>query len=251
LALLGEALLEAVDGDAGEGIARGDGAAGAGIAALEMDLADLEADGAALVFAEELVFPEGGDAIDFEGSAEAEADFAQGEAGEPFANGLERGGGDDGWAAGDGVVGKTAGRITNEDLLLEEHAEPFGGVIVAIGEGEGMRGNAAAVARNRECDATQIGSENRADQVNGRSTFAIDPAAIHGIERPGAVEREAAGRADARFGDGNGVERFDGMEAQTREARGDIRGGHEKSLAEVRKAAREKRDSSLRRLRSE
>ena len=86
---MGEAFLEAVERDAGEGIARGDGAAGAGIAALEMDFADLEADDAALVFAEELVFPEGGDAIDLEGGAEAEADFVEGKAGEPFANGLE------------------------------------------------------------------------------------------------------------------------------------------------------------------
>lgn len=65
LALLGEAFLEAVESDAGEGIAGRDGAAGAGIAALEMDCADLEADGAAFVFAEELIFPEGGDTIDF------------------------------------------------------------------------------------------------------------------------------------------------------------------------------------------
>ena len=64
---------------------------------------------AAFVFAEELVFPEGGHAINFEGGAEAEADFVEGEAGEPFANGLERSGGDDSGAVGDGVVGKTAG----------------------------------------------------------------------------------------------------------------------------------------------
>ncbi len=206
LALLGEAFLEAFDGDAGEGIARGDGAAGAGIAALEMDFADLEADEAAFVFAEELVFPEGGHAIDFEGGAEAKADFVECEAGEPFANGLKRSGGDDGGAVGDGVVGKTAGGIANEDLLLEEHAEPFGGVFVAIGERESVRGNAAAVAGNGESDTAQVGREGGADQVNGGSALAVDPAAIHGIERPGTVKREAAGRTDARLGDGNGVE---------------------------------------------
>ena len=192
---------------------------------------------AALVFAEELVFPEGGHAIDFERGAEAEAHFVEGETGEPFAYGLERSRRDDRGAAGDGVVGKTAGGIADEDLLLEEHAEPFGGVIVAIGERERVRGNAAAVARNRKRDAAQIGREGGADQVNGGSALAIDPAAIHGIERPGAVERKAAGRTDARFADGDGVERFDGMETQIREARGYFCEGHEKSLAEVGKWA--------------
>src|SRR5271157_5228651 len=83
---LGEALLEAVNRDAGEGIARRNGATRAGIAALEMDFADLEAHRAALVFAEEPILPKGGHAIYFEGGAEAEADFVEGEAGEPFAN---------------------------------------------------------------------------------------------------------------------------------------------------------------------
>ncbi len=87
-ALLGEVFLEAVKRDSCMRIARGYGAAGAGIAALEMDFADLEADGAALVFAEELIFPEGGDASDFESGAKAEADVVEGESGEPFADGL-------------------------------------------------------------------------------------------------------------------------------------------------------------------
>jgi len=203
---IGETLLEAVEGDAGEGIARGNGAAGAGIAALEMDFADLEAHDAALVFAEELVFPEGGHAIDFERGAEAEADFVEREPREPFAYGLQRSGGDDGGAVGDGVVGKAAGSIADEDLLLEKHAEPFGGVIVAFGEWECVRGNAAAVAGNGKRDAAQIGREAGADQVNRGSALAIDPASIHGIERPGAVERKAAGGTDARLADGDGVE---------------------------------------------
>ena len=80
---LGEALLEAVDGFAGAGIARGDGAAGAGVAPFKMDVADGEADGAAFIGAKKLVFPEGGDAIDLQSSAEAEAEVVDGEAFEP------------------------------------------------------------------------------------------------------------------------------------------------------------------------
>src|SRR5208283_2674705 len=217
---LSEALLEAVERDAGEGIARGDGAARAGIAALEMDFADLEAHGAALVFTEELVLPEGGHAVNFKRGAEAQADFVQGEPREPFAYSLERSRRNDRGSVGDGVVGKTPGGIAHQDLLLEIHAEPFGRVIVSFGEREGVHWNSAAVARNGKRDAAQIRSESGADQVNCGSALAIDPAAIHGIERPGAVERQAAGRTDARFASSDGVECFDGMEAQIREARG-------------------------------
>src|SRR5208282_5910751 len=165
----------------------------------------LEAHHAAFVFAKELIFPERGHAIDFEGSAEAQADFVQSEPREPFANGLERGGGDDRGAVRDRVVRKTPGRIAHQDLLLEKHAEPLGRVIVAFGEREGMRGNAAPVAGNRECDVTQIRSESGADQVHGRSALAIDQAPIHRIERPGAVQRQAAGRTQARLSYTDGV----------------------------------------------
>jgi len=63
---LGEALLEAFEDFAGLGIARRDGAAGAGIAALEIYFADFEADYAAFVFAEKLIFPEGRDSVYFQ-----------------------------------------------------------------------------------------------------------------------------------------------------------------------------------------
>src|SRR5208283_3519071 len=219
-AKLSKALLEAIQRNARERIARWNGAARAGVAALEMDFTDLEAHDAALVFTEQPVFPEGGHAIDFERGAKAKPDFVQGESWEPFANGLQRSCRDDRGSVSDRVVGKAAGRIAHQDLLLEIHAEPFGGVIVAFGEREGVHWNSAAVARNGKRDAAQIGSESRANQMNHGSALAIDPAAIHGIERPGAVERQAAGRTDARFASSDGVECFDGMEAQIREARG-------------------------------
>src|SRR6202022_167973 len=59
-AQIAETFLEAGEGGAGLRIARGDGAAGAGVAALETDFADAEAHDAALVFAVELIFPERG-----------------------------------------------------------------------------------------------------------------------------------------------------------------------------------------------
>ena len=70
--------MEAVEDFAGLRIAGRDGAAGAGVAAFEMDFADGEADGAALVFAEEAVFPKGGDTVDFESGAETLADVVKG-----------------------------------------------------------------------------------------------------------------------------------------------------------------------------
>src|SRR5215831_6209973 len=56
---LAEMLLEPGENCAGVGIARGNRAPGARVAALEGDFADGEADDAALVFTEETIFPEG------------------------------------------------------------------------------------------------------------------------------------------------------------------------------------------------
>ena len=84
-----------------------------------------ETDDAADVVAEELVFPESGDAVDFERGAETLAGFVDGETGEPVGDGVERRGGDDGGAAGDGVVGDTVFVVTDHDVLVEEYAEPL------------------------------------------------------------------------------------------------------------------------------
>lgn len=108
-----------------------------------MNFADSEADDAAFVFAEELVFPEGGDAVDLQGGAETAANIFEREGGKavrsggkPIGYGLQRSGGNDGRTAGDGVVGKATFRISDDNLLLEENAEPFGGVFVVLREGE-------------------------------------------------------------------------------------------------------------------
>jgi len=236
---LGEALLEANKGFAGEGIAGRDRAAGAGIAALEIYFTDFESDDAAFVFAEELIFPEGGDAVDFQSGAKALAGFINGDTrktlrrgAEPLGDGFERGGGDDGGSAGNRVVGKTVFGVADNDLLLKENAEPFGGVFVGIGEDESARGDFAAIARDGEGDFAEVGGVAGADEVDGGSAFAVDPLAVDGVEGPGAVEGEAAGGADAGFGDGDGVERFDRVEADVEEVRGRLRRRHGGSLAE-------------------
>src|ERR1700676_1887921 len=82
---LGEVFLEGVEACAGVRISGRDRAAGAGIAALEVDRADTETDDAAFVFAEQLIFPEGGEGVAagdvrggivyFEAGAKAEAHF--------------------------------------------------------------------------------------------------------------------------------------------------------------------------------
>jgi len=81
---LGETFLKAIEDFAGSGIAWRHGTTGAGVAALEIYFTDFEADYAAFVFAEELIFPEGGDSIDFERGAEALASFVDRDAGEAF-----------------------------------------------------------------------------------------------------------------------------------------------------------------------
>jgi hypothetical protein len=194
-----------------------------------------------------LIFPEGGDAIDFESGAEAEAGFVEGDAretlgtrekplgvaqGKPLGDGLQRVGGDDGGAIRDGVVGETVFGVADDDLLIEEDAEPFGSVFVRAGEGKGAHGDFAAIAGDGESDFTQVGGVVGADKVDCGSALAVDPFAVDGVEGPGAVEGESAGGADAGFGDGDGIERFDGVEADVDEVRRDLRERHEKSLAE-------------------
>jgi len=87
-ALLREMLLERGDELASARIARGNGTAGTRIAAFEMNFADGETDDAAFVFAEELIFPERGDAIDFERGTETPTHIVQGKAGEVRAWGV-------------------------------------------------------------------------------------------------------------------------------------------------------------------
>jgi len=245
---LGEAFLEAFEDFAGLGIAGRDGATGAGIAALEIDFADFEADYAAFVFAEELIFPEGGDPIYFQSGAKALAGFVERDAGEslrarrksfvpqgkPLGDGLQGGSGDDGGAAGDGVVGKTVFGVADEDLLVEEDAEPFGGVFVGAGEGEDARGDFAAIAGDGEGDFAKVGGVVGSDEMDGGSALAVDPFSVDGVEGPGAVEGEATGGADAGFGDGDGVEGFDGVKTDVDEVRGRLRRRHGESLAEER-----------------
>jgi len=239
---LGEAFLEAFEDFAGEGIAGRDGAAGARIAALEIDFADFEADYAAFVFAEELIFPEGRDPIYFQSGAKALAGFINGDTrktlrcgAEPFGDGFEGGGGDDGGAAGDGVIGETVLGVANDDLLVEEDTEPFGGILVSAGESEGAGGNFAAIAGDGEGDFAEVGGVIGADEMNGGRALAVDPFPVDGIEGPGAVEGEAAGGADAGIGDVDGVERFDGVKTDVDEVRGRLRRRHAESLAEERR----------------
>jgi hypothetical protein len=229
---LGERLLEGIESYAREWIARRDGATCARIAALECNFTDAETDNAALVLTEKLIFPESRDAVDFKRSAKAEANVIEGEAGKPLADGLERGRGDDRWAIRDGIVGETTRGIANEDLLLEENAEPFGGVFVGNGELEGAGGDVATIAGDRECDAADVVGVTGTNEMDGGGTLTVDPTAVDGIEGPGAVEMECTGRADAAFGDRDGVERFDGVKTDVGEGGGRGRMGHEKSLAE-------------------
>lgn len=251
--------METIEDDACARIARRNRTAGAGIAAFKMNVADGEADGVAFVFGEELVFPEGGDAANFERRAETLADVVDGKTGKaietegreiprlswndglvlvwgkPVGNGLERGGGHDGRAVGDGVVREAAWGIANDDALLEEDTKPFGGFLVSFGEREGARGDFARVGGDGEGNGGKVGGVVGADLVDEGSALAVDPFAVDGIESPGTVESESTGRGDAGFGDGHGVEGFDGMETDAGEGGSRRRRGHQESLAREQK----------------
>ena len=76
-----------------------DWAAGARVAAFQMNRAKAETDDAALIFTEELIFPECGKrvaagdvrrgGVDFQADAETETDFVERQARKPFGDGAE------------------------------------------------------------------------------------------------------------------------------------------------------------------
>src|SRR5437879_10499320 len=113
-----ETLLKAGDISARVRIAWRNRATRAGIAALKIDFANAEAHGAAFFFAEELIFPECRDVIDFQSGAEAEPHIACGQAREPGGNRINRSSRDNGWAVGDGVIRETFERITDVDRRI-------------------------------------------------------------------------------------------------------------------------------------
>ncbi len=96
-------------------------------------------------------------------------------------------------------------------------------------KGESAGRNFAAVGRDGEGDGVDARGIICADEMDGGGALAINPFAVDGVESPCAIEGEAAGRGDARFGDGDGVKGFDGVETDV----GNMgRRRHWKSLAE-------------------
>jgi hypothetical protein len=218
VAQLAEAFLKTDGAGASARIARGNGAADARVAAFEGDFADVKADDAALFGAEELVLPKGGDIAKFEGAAEAQAGFSDRHTGEPSANGVERGAGDDRRAIGYGIVGNASRIVAHDDGALEILSEPRRGGFRAAGKREGGSGNIAAIGGHREGHAAEVGRVGGANQVHRRRVCCVDQAAVQGIQCPSAVKLKAASGADGRYLYFDGVERLDGMDLDAGEA---------------------------------
>jgi len=200
-----EALLESAVGGAGVRITRGNWAAGAGVAALEGDVADLEAYDATFALSEELIFPKRGHAFCLKRGAESPAGFVERYAGKPLADRLERCSGNNRRAGGEAVIGKTVARVADLNPLLKVHAEPFRGAIGIAWKSECHRGNFAAVSGNGEGNGADIRSVCGANEMHGGGALAIDPAAVCGVERPDTIEFQASIGPDPRFVYGDGV----------------------------------------------
>ncbi len=192
-AVVAEYFLETGNDFSGAWIARGNWAARAGIAALEIHFSDAEAHGAAFFRAKQLILPERRDTVDFERGTEAPPRFVDRHARKEIANGLQACGGDDCRAAGDIIVRKTFGRMAYGDGLLEEIGKPNRGGGRVAWEGKCLGWDFALVPRNRNCDGAEIRRECRAHQV----------------DRPAA-------RANARFVRVRRIERLDRMQANVR-----------------------------------
>jgi hypothetical protein len=181
VAQLAEMFLKADGVGAGVRIASGNGAADAGVAAFEGDFADAKADHAANLRAEEVVLPEGRDAVDFESAAEAQARFGHGHAGEPGANGVERGGGDDGGAVGDEIVGNAGRIVAHDNRLLEILSEPRRRELSAAGEWKGSGGDVSAIGGYSKGHTAEVGRVGGANQMHGRRACRVDQTAVQGI----------------------------------------------------------------------
>src|SRR5258708_17480525 len=114
-AVIAEDFLEAGNDLSCARVARRNGAARAGITALEIHFANAEAHGAALFLAEESIFPERRYTINFERRAEALARFVDVHTTKEIANSLQTRGGNNCWAVGDGVIRKSFGAIADGD----------------------------------------------------------------------------------------------------------------------------------------
>ena len=93
------------------------------------------------------------------------------------------------------------------------------------------RRNLSHVAGDGERDAAQVRRIVRANHMDRCGTLRGDLLAVHGEKRPSAVQSYSAVGSHARFGDLDGVEGFNRMDANAREARGCR--GHSDILARV------------------
>ena len=177
-ALLNETFLKADDVGAGVGIARGDGAADAWIAAFNGDFADVEADYATKFRAEEVVFPECWHAVELQSCTEAQTGFGDGHSGKPFADGLERGGGDDSGAVGNEIVGDAGGIVADHDWITQVSAEPFGGWGGVGWESECRWKNIFRIVRNGKAHACEAGLVGGADEVEMGDAGGSEEAAV-------------------------------------------------------------------------
>src|SRR5215472_5975609 len=234
-AKLHEALLESEKIGAGLGIAWRNGAASAGMASLQLNFADTKAHHAVLLRAKKLIFPKRRDAIDFQRSAKTQAYVTGSQAREPSSHGVERCGRNNRRAAGDRLVGKTFRGIAHGDGLLEISAEPLCCVARVPWEGKRFRRKPAAIAGNGKRHGAEVRRIRGANQVHRSGALTVDPLAVLRIERPDAVELQAAAWPDPRLFHGNGIERLDGMQANAGEMRVCAVCGHCKILAEARR----------------
>jgi hypothetical protein len=218
LAQLCEPLLKTYRISACVRISCGNRATDTGIAAFEGDFAEFETDDAAKLRGEELVFPEGRYAVEFECGPETQAGFGDGEGGEPVADGVERSGGDDGGAVGDEVIGNAGRIVADHYRLIEKFAEPCRGYGRFAWKCEGSVGDFAGIIGCAQSDAGEIGSVRGANQVHSGGTGGADNASVERTDGPGAVEFKPPGGADGCGLDFDGVEGFNGMDLDSGQA---------------------------------
>jgi len=106
--------------------------------------------------------------------------------------------------------------MADGDRLLEELGKPLGGGCRVARKANVLVGVLRLSPGTESVTELTSGAKAARIQVDGCGALAVQPLAVSGIERPGAVEFKAAARADAGFLHVHRIERFDGMQANVR-----------------------------------
>jgi hypothetical protein len=209
LAVVGKGSLEVRGGVAREGVTGGYDAALARVDAIKHDIANDKADGGTIV-AEQLVFPEGGHAIDFQVGAKALTGICEGQVWIPGGDGLQGGSADQGWPRRLGVIREAVDRILLQgDRLVKIAAHPGfegGGWAMEV------KGCVIHLPLQSAGEVATIGRIGSPQSLNGRRALGVDDALLRVNQGIGAIAPQSSAGQHHGLGHRDPIQRLNGKQ---------------------------------------